>query len=114
VKEEAVRVRLLLAMVTVLVTTVVMAGQGLAAPQAPSKRCAKGQMHAIYKGVHKCLGLALRKRIYWELAHYQDTHPGQDKHAYYVIAARFRIPVRAVQLIAVEGATKSWPLPPLP
>lgn len=82
--------------------------------QTPADRCPKGSMRVVYRSRHKCLGVATRKLIYYELARWQDTHPGQGARAYSVIAARFRIPVRAVKVIVVEGRRKSWPLPPSP
>jgi hypothetical protein len=84
------------------------------ASAAPARTCPRTYLHTIYHGVHKCLSVALRKRIYYELAHYHDTHPGSDKNAYYVIANRFRISVATVQKIVVEGDKKHWPLPPVP
>ena len=85
-----------------------------AASAAPARTCPRTYLHTIYHGVHKCLSIALRKRIYFELAHYHDTHPGSDKSADSAIANRFRISVTTVQKIAVEGDKKKWPLPPVP
>ena len=78
-------------------------------------KCQRGSMHVIYKKKHKCLSISVRKRIYWELARWQDTHPCQDERAYVVIAKRFKVPLRAVTKIAVEGSKPpGWPLPPVP
>jgi hypothetical protein len=82
--------------------------------QAIHAGCPAGSQPAVYVGQTKCVTLAARKRIYWELVHYQDTHPGQDEHAYVVIAKRWRISLEAVQRIAVDGSVKMWPLPPSP
>jgi len=82
-----------------------------AAPAVETHTCPRTYLHTIYRGKHKCLSVALRKRIYYELVRYQDTHPGQDERAYYVIARRFRIPVGTARKIAIEGSLKVWPLP---
>jgi hypothetical protein len=78
---------------------------------AADHRCKRGSMHTIYKGQHRCLDLALRKLIYRELVHWQDTHPGQDFRAYVVIGRRFLVPVNAAYKIAAGGSAKIWPLP---
>jgi hypothetical protein len=84
-------------------------------PQKKPTRGPKGSsMHVIYQKRHKCLALAARKRIYLELVRYQDTHAGQDEKAYVVVAKRWRIPSGAAKKIAFEGASRNWPLPPLP
>ena len=95
-----------------VVVVVVSPGVAYTSMETPAHRCSKGSMHVVYRGHHTCLGVATRKLIYYELARWQDTHPGQDVRAYSVIAARFRIPVNAVKVIVVEGLTKGWPLPP--
>ena len=94
-----------------LVVVVVSPGVAYTSMKTPAHRCSKGSMHVVYRGHHKCLGVATRKLIYYELARWQDTHPGQDVRAHSVVAARFRIPVNAVKVIVVEGLTKGWPLP---
>ena len=91
---------------------VVLPGVAYTSMNMPAHRCSNGSMHVVYRGQHKCLGVATRKLIYYELAQWQDTHARQDVRAYSVIAARFRIPVSAVKVIVVEGLTKGWPLPP--
>ncbi len=95
-----------------VVVVVVSPGVAYTSMKTPAHRCSNGSMHVVYRGHHKCLGVATRKLIYYELAQWQDTHAGQDVRAYSVIAARFRIPVNAVKVIVVEGLTKGWPLPP--
>jgi hypothetical protein len=52
--------------------------------------------------------------IYYELVRLQDRGTVSDTQAYVIIAKRFRVPLSAVKRIAFEGASKNWPLPPLP
>jgi hypothetical protein len=56
----------------------------------------------------------VRKLIYREIVHYQDTHPGRDEQAYGVIANRYRVSAAVTHRIGLEGATQNWPMPPLP
>jgi hypothetical protein len=95
----------------------VSAGNSMAAPGSTGASsltavasCSRGGRSVLYHGHRKCLSLALRKRIFRALVHWQDLHPRQDKRAYYVIAKRFRITVRTMAEIAVEGESKGWPI----
>lgn len=97
-----------------LASLVIVTTQASASSGASTHTCPTRSLHTIYRGVHKCLSVPLRKRIYFDLVRYQDTHPGQDERAYYVIARRFRIPVTTTRKIAIEGSIKMWPLPPPP
>ncbi len=79
----------------------------------PTLACPKGSLATIYRGTHKCLGLALRKRIHNSLAQARDRGISGQR-AYEATAARARVGVGAVKAIAREGARKAWPLPPAP
>lgn len=104
----------LIAVTATLVATLTVTTASTAAPSRVEHRCQAASMHVIYKKQHRCLNLGTRKLIYQELAHYQDIHPGQDLKAYVVVAKRWRVPEKAAWKIAYEGASKNWPLPPLP
>jgi hypothetical protein len=54
---------------------------------------------------------AQRKQMFRQLAHWQDTHPGQDEQAYTVIAGRWHRSLHVVRLVAYEGASKGWAVP---
>lgn len=66
------------------------------------------------RGSHRCLTLAVQKVVYRQLVHYQDTHPGQDEHAYVVIAKRWHLTLTQLRLLAARGSVQMWPLPPMP
>src|SRR5207249_1216811 len=61
------------------------------------------------RGSILCLNVLTRKRIFYALVHYQDTHPGRDTAAYFVIAKRWNITINSARKIAVEGAMHLWP-----
>jgi hypothetical protein len=54
-----------------------------------------------------------RRQMFYDLVAEQDKGTG-DERAYEVIAQAYGVDVDIVQEIAVEGATKGWPMPPLP
>ena len=79
----------------------------------PTSVCPKGSVHTIHRGTHKCLGLALRKRIYRALAQARDRGVSGPR-AYAVVAAQFRVSLGAVKATARESAVRSWAVPPAP
>jgi hypothetical protein len=103
-----------LILVGVVLVAAALASLSPRASAVPANACPRGAKQVIYHGQQKCLSAAQRKLIYWQLVRYQDTHPGHDTEAYYVIARRWRIPVAATRLIAVEGSVHMWPTPPYP
>ncbi len=91
----------------------VAVGFASSAAKTPSFVCAKGSLHTIYGGKHKCLGLALRKQIYAALAQARDRGISGTR-AYGVVATRFRVSAGAVKTTARECARRSWSPPPAP
>lgn len=91
----------------------VAVGFASSAAKTPTFVCAKGSLHTIYGGKHKCLGLALRKQIYAALAQARDRGTSGSR-AYGVVATRFRVSVGAVKTTARESARKSWAAPRAP
>ncbi len=92
-----------------------LTGEGLAPCGADlsAENCSAYQSHER-QTTRNGLTTAKRKRIFRQLAHYQDVNPGQDEQAYTVIAKRWHVSLHVVRLVAVEGATKGWALPPPP
>ena len=71
--------------------------------------------------VVKEIPLENRKKIYYELAEYQDKislnepdYGNLQAKAYDKITKRYNISKEKVVQIVVEGTNKSWPLPPPP
>ena len=79
----------------------------------PTSACAKGSVHTIYRGTHKCLRLAVRQRIYRGLVQVRDRGVS-GLRAYAVVAGQFRVSVGAVKTTARESALRSWATPPSP
>ena len=80
---------------------------------APTSVCPKGSLHTIYRTTHKCLGLALRRRIYAALAQTRDRGVSGPR-AYAVVATQFRVSIGAVKTSAWESARRSWAAPRAP
>ena len=51
-----------------------------------------------------------QKKMFFELVAAQDAGVG-DERAYFIIADRYNVSVDEVRQIAVEGATRNWPMP---
>lgn len=79
----------------------------------PTFTCPKGSLHTIHKGTHKCVGIALRRRISRGLAQTRDRGVS-GLRAYVVVAAQFRVSVGAVKAIARESALRGWAIPAAP
>jgi len=54
---------------------------------------------------------ATRKQVFYDLVAEQDRGTG-DEEAYDVVAKKYGVDVKTVRQVAVEGATKGWPMPP--
>jgi hypothetical protein len=75
--------------------------------------CPRGSLATVYGGTHKCLGLALRKRIYAALAGMRDRGTS-GAAAYRAASRRYEISVDSVQRIDREGRARGWAVPPAP
>lgn len=65
--------------------------------------------------------LETRKKVYYEVAEYQDKislddpdYGNKQKKAYEVVAKKYNITEEQALQIAIEGTEKNWPLPPSP
>ena len=64
------------------------------------------------------MSLETRKKIYYEVAEYQDKislndpdYGNKQKKAYEVVAKKYNITEERVLEIVIEGTDKKWPLP---
>jgi hypothetical protein len=80
---------------------------------APTSACPKGSLATVYGGTHKCLGLAVRKRIYAALTRTRDRAIA-GAAAYRAVSARYEISVDSARRIDREGRARGWFVPPAP